>query len=321
MDRSLPPPRVKSNTKECKKAIISNKTLALIVWHRWTIISAATSLTLIHLNLSEFAIGHEVGGNPVGTANILGALQLVIKVHELTIVASLYQIARQWIQGCLMDVNRGTVLGLVGAERSLAVPSFLISPEFRAAVQNVFAGDFRGCALALFLFTGCILSSLAGPASGALMIPRVGWFYEKELSYLNMPSEEYPNILIDPRLGRGELVFRNQNIVFDTSVVKNVMGGLDYWQQFYSEQTSLGVVRVQNTVHEFTDISGRRYTNSSTTWGRYLDGDWDTGTTVSAVMNVGIDRIRRVLHHEKSWSTKNKVTIRSHPHETRPCTG
>lgn len=300
------PPRTNTARTEPKKAVFSYKPRALIFWHRWTVLSVTASVTLIYLNLTEYAIGREVGANPAGTANILGALQLMIKAHELSIVASLYRIARQWIHGCLMDVSSGTVLGLVGAERSLAVPSFLISHEYRAAVMSVFS-DHSRWALVTFLFVGCILSSLAGPASGALMIPRVGWFFEKELIYLNMPSDDYPNLLIDPRLGHGQFLITNNHIVFDPDHVRITVSSLDYWEQVYVEQNALGVIRVQDTVHEFTDIAGRRYTNTSTTWGRFLDGNWDGGTVVNVLMNTGINHIRTALNSDKSLNLKDHV--------------
>lgn len=209
-----------------------------------------------------------------------------------------------------MDVNRGTVLGLVGAERSLAAPSFLISAEFRSAAHAGLSGNLRVCALAIYLFVACIISSLAGPASGALMIPRVDWFFEKDLIYHNMPNNNYPHILIDSRLGQGEYDIVDGHMIFDADVVQSTLSGLDYWEQLYIQQTALGVVRVEDISHEFTDIAGRRYTNTSTTWGRPLNGDWSGGTTVSTTMAVGINHIRNVLSYEKSQN--------SHDH-VRPC--
>lgn len=210
-----------------------------------------------------------------------------------------------------MDVKNGTILALVGAERSLAAPSFLISAEFRTAVRKGVSGNMRVCALALYLFTACVISSLAGPASGALMIPRVDWFFDKELTYPNMPGTNYPHIIINGRLGWGEHAAVEHHLVFDLDVVHTTLSGLDYWEQFYIQQAALGVVRVQDTIHEFTDIAGRRYTNTSTTWGRPLDGDWkDCGTTVGTVMGVGIKHIQKALSHEKSQNPHDQVRIR-----------
>lgn len=271
----------------------------------------ALSITLIYLNITQYSIGRDVGANQGSTANILGALQLVIKAHELSIVASLYLIARQWIQGSLMDVTSGTILALVGAERSLAAPSFLISAEFRAAARKGVSGNMRVCALAMYLFAACVICSIAGPASGALMIPRVDWFFDKELTYPNMPSNNYPHIIINGRFGRGEHTAVEHHLVFDLSVLQTTLSGLDYWEQFYIQQATLGVVRVPDTIHEFTDIAGRRYTNTSTTWGRPLDGDWkDSGTTVGTVMGVGIKHIQSALSHNKSQNPHDQVRVR-----------
>lgn len=210
-----------------------------------------------------------------------------------------------------MDVKIGTVLGLVGAERSLGAPSFLVSGEFLTAARTGLSGNWRVCALAVYLFAACVISSLAGPASGALMIPRVDWFFEKQLTYLDMPNDHYPNILIDPRLGQGQFNLVDDHTIFDEDVIRSTTSGLDYWEQFYIQQAALGVVRVENTVHEFTDLAGRRYTNSSTTWGRPLNGDWNGGTRVSTSMGVGINQIRNALSYERSQNPHDKVRPRT----------
>lgn len=102
------------------------------------VISIAGSATLIYLNFSEYAIGGELGKDQAQTADILGALQIAIKAHELVLLVSLVQIAKQWIHGSLMNANKGLVLGLVGAEESLAAPSFVISKlwSFRRAIRE-----------------------------------------------------------------------------------------------------------------------------------------------------------------------------------------
>lgn len=159
------------------------------------------------------------------TANILGALQLAIKGHELAIVASLVFIAKQWIHDSLLDLNKGVILGLVGAELSLSAPSFVISKEFLTAIRYGLSGGFwwdsrkseataRKREMALlggFLFIACIVASLAGPASGVLMIPRVQWFFDQEL-ILSVPDDtdpyrgiHYPNMLIDPQNAVGRI--------------------------------------------------------------------------------------------------------------------
>lgn len=79
---------------ERKKVIISNAFYDILVWHIWAVISVTVSVLLVALNYAEYSIGGEIGGSPGATANILGTLQLAIKAHEITIVASLFMITR-----------------------------------------------------------------------------------------------------------------------------------------------------------------------------------------------------------------------------------
>lgn len=259
------------------------------------VISVAVSITLIYLNLTEYTIGAHIGANTAATADILGALQLAIKLHELVIVASLFVIARQWVQGSLMNLNSGIVLGLLGSESSLGQPSFVISKEYLAAVSCGFSGNLRMCILAIFLFMACILSSLAGPASGVLMIPRVGWYFEKELSFPNTPDVDFPNIIIDSRLGNGTYEDFSEYTPFAPGDNKALEGGLDYWAGSYYNMLGFGGTYDSETTHTLGDSLGPMYINTSTTWDRRLDGDWNGGTTVRAVMRQSVYQALKAL--------------------------
>lgn len=127
------PPR---NPIEPNSPVISKNIWGILIWHKWMVISIAGSATLIYLNFREYAIGGELGKDQAQTADILGALQIAIKAHELVLLVSLVQIAKQWIYGSLVSASEGFVLGLVGAEESLAAPSFVISKlwSFRRAI-------------------------------------------------------------------------------------------------------------------------------------------------------------------------------------------
>lgn len=172
------------------KAIISNRLTDILGWHIWTILALIGTTILLYLNFSEYSIGGDLGGSQSSSANIIGILQVVIKVHELVIVASLVAIAHQLILSNLM--SSGLLLGLLGAEGSLTTPSFLISAQFWHALGYGFRSIYspgglengpdrpariRILGLVFFLFLSCLIASLAGPASGVLMIPRVDWFH------------------------------------------------------------------------------------------------------------------------------------------------
>lgn len=271
----------------------------------WTIISVPGSITLIWLNLTEYAIGGEIGVNAAQTANIIGALQLIIKGHELAMVASLFAIARQWIQGNLMDLESGTLLGLLGAENSLGQPTFLISKEYMAALSYGFFGSVgrrqqwsgeparkRGvCILAVFLFAACVISSLAGPASGVLMIPRVGWFFERDLVFPNQKRSggDYPEILLDPLLGYGTYDGRFRWNPFTPYKMDRFLDpSLAYWYG-YAEHGNLTRWKdfEKESSHYHSDYF-QAYINTSTTWGRFLDGNWTGGTNARTVMREDI---------------------------------
>lgn len=117
-----------SPTTETPKHIVSTHWWHFLAWHSWTVTSLTVTATLLWLNFTEYAIGGEIGRSPKSSADILGALQLAIKAHELLIVASLITIARQMIIGDLLD--GGIVLGLLGAEASFSTPSFVFTGEF-----------------------------------------------------------------------------------------------------------------------------------------------------------------------------------------------
>lgn len=175
-------PEPPSPVFESAKHLVSIHQRHLITWHIWAVLSLTATATLFWLNFSEYAIGGEIGETPQSSANIIGALQLAIKAHEILIVASLFNIARQMIIGNLLD--GGIVLGLLGAESAVSSPSFILSREFTQSFMFGLRGCFgmgsppihrRILRLAIFVFWASVLSSLAGPASGVLMIPRVDW--------------------------------------------------------------------------------------------------------------------------------------------------
>lgn len=211
---------------EKKKSVFSSKTLRCVYWHIPAIISCLGTGVLFFLNFSEYSIGAEVGKTTRQTRNIIGALQLAAKLHEMIIISSLANIARQWIQLCLM--NNGTLLGLLGSETLFYNLSLLTSREFwvgaRYCLSGLRGGPSRGSGwrgkseppseqqrlrrsltpLLAFFFVGCLLCSLSGPASAVLMTPRQDWFYQTSLTInsthkrldILVPGHQ-PHILID----------------------------------------------------------------------------------------------------------------------------
>lgn len=270
---------------EVPKHIVSTHWWHFLAWHTWTVTSLAVTATLLWLNFTKYAIGGEIGLSLWSSADILGALQLAIKAHELLIVASLITIARQMIIGDLLD--GGIVLGLLGAESSFSTPSFVLTGEFTQSflfgLRSIYKSDSqpihrRMLWLATFTFWACILSSLAGPASGVLMIPRVDWHLAGTVEYSPPINSTCPNIIIGRSGG------------FDYSVA--TMPGLRYWQ-YYSENSSWNATlsAEDDLNHRFGDAGNVMYINTTGSYGRMPGGKWDGETKVRCEMQaINVER-------------------------------
>ncbi|RPB15739.1 hypothetical protein P167DRAFT_571384 [Morchella conica CCBAS932] len=122
---------------EPKKTVLSSSLYYLLTWHIGNAISIPATAFFLYLNLSEYSIDPRVGLSHAVTSNIIGALQLLAKLHELMMITSLVNITRQWILRSLLD-SKGTPLGLVGAELSMMNGGYLISDGYLAAVKAIF---------------------------------------------------------------------------------------------------------------------------------------------------------------------------------------
>lgn len=277
-------------------AIISNRLTDILGWHVWTVLSLTGTTTLLYLNFSEYSIGGELGGSPSSSANIIGILQFGVKAHELLIVASLVAIAHQWILGNLM--SGGLLLGLLGADGALATPSFLISTRFRLALGYGFRGIYtshgekrlkndpdrlarlRMFRLAIFIFWGCLTASLAGPASGVLMIPRVDWFYHSKYEYPPAELSTLPNIMIGTSPG-----FVNGNHFSESNVFalpdQLIGSGLRYWKDVSGRELRYSRLTLEEkSQHRFHDLLGPVYVNTTGSYNRELDTEWSGGTRI-----------------------------------------
>lgn len=251
-----------------------------LLWHIPAIVSVTVSATLLWLNFTEFAIGGELGHSAKDSANVIGALQLVIKSHEILITASLIIIAQQLLLESL--VLDGIVLGLLGAESALVRPSFIISGEYRQALafglRILGKGEIDRCGrpvqrrvlgLSLFFLLACGLSSLAGPASGVLIIPRVDWHIANETLYA--PSNNtFPNIFI----GRSD--------VFEIDTFYTP--GLGYWEYYVKNSDWNATTSDSDINHKFGDIGAVAYINTTGRYNRSLSAEWSSGTQISCGM-------------------------------------
>lgn len=249
-------------------------------------------------------MGGELGRDADETANLIGALQLLIQMHGLSITASLFQIARQWIHGSLLTLDRGIPLALVGAERELGLPSFVISHGYLTAVKysaSLWWGpqtrdDMKrkwdvGMVTA-FLFVSCIVSVLAGPASGVLMIPRVHWFFDStlDLSYQMEGWSQYPYIMVPPQLGHGNDTTLDTMVEADPLCTHLNKDELDYWNTLSQGNGARSPTPETFTSHNFPTFSGMTYVNTTTTWGRSMDDGPGVGSSYAKAV-IGNDAV------------------------------
>ncbi|KAL0632595.1 hypothetical protein Q9L58_008526 [Maublancomyces gigas] len=273
---------------EPPKHIVTTQLGHSLAWHTWTVLSLIVTAILFWLNFSEYAIGGEIGQSPKSSANIIGALQLGIKAHELLIVASLLKIARQIIIGNLFD--GGILLGLLGAEHAVSSLSFIFTGEFKQSLlfglKSIFRTDSqpihrRILWLAIFMFWACVLSALAGPASGVLMIPRVDWKFAGERRYTRSRYNTNPNILI---ADKGSL---------DVFGLGSQISGLKFWE-YYLENSAWNVSRAgaNEMQHSYADGGSVMYVNTTGSYGRLVDEDWNGGTRITCAMQTGSEDVQ-----------------------------
>lgn len=310
---------------ERPKTVILKDLHILLQWPIWTVISVAGSMALLILNFTEYQLGAqlELSGMVASdkqTANILGALQLAVKIHDYTLVSSIFRICQQWVHGYL--TGDGILLGLLGAEEAVARPSFIVSKGYKSAVMYAFSGFFSSDKktsqkfeskpnpdeeskknmrfLAILLFFGCIVSSLVGPASGILMIPHIHWYldeiidfnhpekYSESKSFNIMPITDHPSWLAgrqypDIQIGTGFDVGRNHSYETNPFIAypELITPGLLYWNIFATSwRTVLGQPAEHHRARLLRDFAGDVYINTTTTFNRELDGNWSAPGTI-----------------------------------------
>lgn len=228
------------------------------------------------------------------TSNIIGAMQLLAKLHELMMITSLVNITRQWIQRSLLD-SKGAPLGLVGAELSITNAGYLISDGYLAAVKAIF-GCFgrskdpgrnlqrrnQGTMLFLLAFipVACLLCLLVGPASATLMIPRQYWFFMEMFDIMRysppVKTSNYPSIFIDSRLSPIENYRTSDGMSYES-----------YWSVFWQNTTtSSDFFSEHDKLSHYAPILGVMAMNSTTSWRRPLsiDAEWKGKSNFRGIM-------------------------------------
>lgn len=249
-------------------------------WDIFTILSITGTLAILFSNIGRYDVGGEIGSSPQSSADVIGILQLVTKLRELLIIASLGNIAHSLVVGQL--TSDGIVLGLLGTETAFAAPSFVVSAGYlhalRVGWRGVLARDMvqrRVFWLSLFLFWACVISSLAGPSSAVFLIPRIGWGLFATGRYTPNPA--------------GNIVPHIMNSAADTSadnlwaMSPSAFQGLEYRDLFF-RNSAWHSTRNEHFEHEFPDDGSKIYMNVIGSYDRLLDGGWDGGTLITGYM-------------------------------------
>ncbi|KAI5838882.1 hypothetical protein DFP73DRAFT_616318 [Morchella snyderi] len=198
--------KIRRPRTEPTKRALSKDWLVMMGWHFRTFTPCFITGAILWLNISDYAIGREIGAGSSATDVVLGVATGCAKIHEILMVLGLLNIARQAIQRGL--TQGGILLGLLGAEKSLQNVVFVFKPEFRAALKYGFSG--RGPQtkkirqIVAVMFVVCSLCTVVGPASYVMMVPKLGLFEGKQLelngTVYTFGSRCYPYIMINPAL-------------------------------------------------------------------------------------------------------------------------
>ena len=114
-------------------------------------------------------------------AAALQLFQFGIKAHEVFLTISIADVVLHYISRDLL-VAGGVPFGFLAAEYQLSQVEYFISRHFWGAARTQWASNtsFRRVSLSAAIAAGFALTMLSAPASGVLMIPKLGWWPVKD---------------------------------------------------------------------------------------------------------------------------------------------
>jgi hypothetical protein len=177
----------KCNTEHRKVAMYRSRRVAALhsLLH---LIPLCGAITILTLQWSNYWVGTET--------NDATLLQFAAKFHELTMQASLVEALLSIIRA--EAVNGYVPLGALSAVTQPAQLSYLWSLDFISVFGSSALPGWRRAALVLTVPVIIILTSLVGPSSAILMIPRPGTSHieRKDTLYARNPIDTfYPPML------------------------------------------------------------------------------------------------------------------------------
>ncbi|KAL9622932.1 MAG: hypothetical protein Q9160_002650 [Pyrenula sp. 1 TL-2023] len=200
-----PSPRQGLDAKNRKPSFISQKasTISQIVKAgapsvfpslQWVVhgVSIAFSVTILSLCLRQVYFADLTRPN---INSILNAFQLVAKLHEILVTASLGAIAIDELRHQLSATN-GLPLGHIAAPFQLASIEILFTRRFWAATVAR-ENNKRNYVFGFSILALTIITALMNPASATLVVPQLGWWQVDQpfsdvngFTYLNASHED-----------------------------------------------------------------------------------------------------------------------------------
>ena len=131
------------------------------------LIPISVSLCEIILNWNTYYVGISIYNQAV--------YQLLAKIHEITIQASLAAVVFSYIRHEL-TTGKGVPFGALLSGLQVNQVSYLWSMEFWGTIRSVHLSLRRKFTLLVLIFTCIVLASLSGPSSAVLLVPRFDYW-------------------------------------------------------------------------------------------------------------------------------------------------
>lgn len=142
----------------------------------------AATVALIYINIARLFWFPADGPGGASVDTVLNALQLLAKLYEILVIASLASITLKIFKRRL--VGSGLPLGLLTGGYRVGDLTYLISGPFWR----------NWSALSIFLALNTILATIAGPASAILIVPGLDW-YPLKGAITNIEAVHYDSIM------------------------------------------------------------------------------------------------------------------------------
>jgi len=187
--------RDRDNKREEPKLVIKSSLATALARSSVHFLPAMTSVTIIALNLGNLYLGRTIPG-PVLDNNItIAILQVLAKMQELLIIASLATIVFANIRDQVLSGD-GVPLGFLCSGFMFSQLSYFWSPEFWGGLTSHVSRRSKILTATLLLVAGAIAAT-AGPSAAILLVPRMQeWDAGGSEFYLEGgPETLYPDVL------------------------------------------------------------------------------------------------------------------------------